>query len=665
MRQLNALNSLVKTSIKDKHELLFSIHGEDEVIYKTLTSEDRESFGHGNTSDNGNGGVDSRGGAHSLFTNLHQDEMKFKNQINLQSQNRIVFLIYRLTSFLFMMYNVPLTLSVNDLHQLAIADKTDEYLWNFKSFQEFQEACQDHQNEHETISFYINRRKIIRYKELLLKIAKNANPEKPPSPDLDTYIKENLQSLSQFGYVCLVHGFYEIMLYKELKKINLFKVLNEVSECFPLPIGVGMFGTEDYARLDYAMLVNYTKLSTVFDLGAIKTFSWLANYDEMVGAFGNILNSGNPEGPQNTLDNVNYLQTLDSALIILKLSLFKAKVVKGDEVDSNREHGHQYNQNQNQNQNRYRHQSHQNSHHHPVLFSSNASGQSNNDLFSTDFGYLDNNSNSENNVQQSPQTDTRHNSKLIARQFEEMMHLVVTDEFVPTTNLIHSQMLFHVFSILGIVSIILLKKRMDHEMGINIDENEDNKDLLAEMNGKFLAIVSLLDKVKHNLQVKFQALAGDPRAIHSNGNSNSIMLGDAGVAQYSNSNSNNNNNGLMAGMLGAQGPSTLNKFEDNNNFTSLYLFNGIEGNANSAFPAATPNHGSNDNNGENGNNHAMGMNANTGYDLEKTLYILKIGETLLYYMYDTNFQVSVFKKLADNLSQIRKYIIDNESFLLN
>ena len=204
---------------------------------------------------------------------------------------------------------------------------------------------------------------------------------------------------------------------------------------------------------------------------------------------------------------------------------------------------------------------------------------------------------------------------------------------------------------------------MDHDMGINIDEHEDNKDLLAEMNGKFLAIVSLLDKVKHNLQVKFQALAGDPRAINSNGNSNIILLGDAGVAQYSNSNS--NNNGLMAGMLGAQGPSTLNKFEDNNNFTSLYLFNGIEGNANSAFPAATPNHGSNDNNGENGNNHAMGMNANTGYDLEKTLYILKIGETLLYYMYDTNFQVSVFKKLADNLSQIRKYIIDNESFLLN
>ena len=50
----------------------------------------------------------------------------------MQSQTRIVFIIYRLTNYLLMTYNVPLTFSINDINQLAVTSKDEETLWNFK-----------------------------------------------------------------------------------------------------------------------------------------------------------------------------------------------------------------------------------------------------------------------------------------------------------------------------------------------------------------------------------------------------------------------------------------------------------------------------------------------------------------------------------------------------
>lgn len=53
-----------------------------------------------------------------------------------------------------------------------------------------------------------------------------------------------------------------------------------------------------------------------------------------------------------------------------------------------------------------------------------------------------------------------------------------------------------------------------------------------------------------------------------------------------------------------------------------------------------------------------------GYSLEKSLYVLKIGELLLRYLYDTNIKVCIFRKLSGSLLQMRKYLIDNESRIL-
>ena len=72
-------------------------------------------------------------------------------------------------------------------------------------------------------------------------------------------------------------------------------------------------------------------------------------------------------------------------------------------------------------------------------------------------------------------------------------------------------------------------------------------------------------------------------------------------------------------------------------FTNLYLFNGNE----------------------------VSNIQNNQYSLEKTLYILKIGEAVLNFIYDSSIKVSIFKKLSGSLSQMRKFLIDNEARILS
>merc|ERR1712080_485870 len=59
--------------------------------------------------------------------------------------------------------------------------------------------------------------------------------------------------------------------------------------------------------------------------------------------------------------------------------------------------------------------------------------------------------------------------------------------------------------------------------------------------------------------------------------------------------------------------------------------------------------------------HGVGDHHAIAFGMDKTLYILKIGELILGYLHDAKIKVSIFKKLSGNLSQIRKFLIDNES----
>ncbi|RLV96326.1 Transcriptional regulator ADR1 [Spathaspora sp. JA1] len=442
IRQLNALNSLIKTSIKTTKKnspILFSINGEDEEIYNKLNEESEQE-------------------SSSLFMINHNDEMKFKNNINLQMQIRIVFMIYRLSNFLLMMYNVPLTLSVNDLTGLKISNKNEDLLWKFKNYQELK------LNSNKSVQDYLTGEPII-FKDLLVKLTTTGQHD-----------PNQLSQLSKYGFICLIHGIYEIKQYQPIPQV--LKIIEDISPYLP-PTQSQQSQSQDFEQLDYILLTNYIKISSLIDFKLVKEQSWLNNFEELTLNFNKVLVESS------TIDDYDYLKLVDCCLMIIKLVLFKSE-------NSN-----------------------------------------------------DNNTTLEGSIR-------------------------IIDELTTTktTNLIHSQMLFHVFIILTIFSINIIKRNEDSSS----TAASTNPELIFSLNHRFSIILKLFEKIETLLKLKY----------------NSDKL------EY--------------------------------DFINLHLYN-------------------------NSNNHGI----------EKSLYVLKIGEIVLNYLYDLNIKVVVFKKLAGSLAQIRKFLIENEA----
>ncbi|KRZ99651.1 uncharacterized protein AC631_04592 [Debaryomyces fabryi] len=527
IRQLNALNSLVKTSIKSNRTVLFSINGEDEDIYNKMNEIKSNDFLQND----------------SLFSTTSfniNDEIKFKNIINIQSQTRIVFMIYRLTNFLLMMYNVPLTLSINDLGLLEAPTRKDEFLWSFKNYQSFQEYNQNN-HTNKTLNDYLNPNgnKMV-FREILYQITKA-----DVHNGLDDVLSEKLNNLSQFGFVSIVNGIYESKQYPDLQNMDVFAVLDNLtsyigSPNFTFPIANENINgnqsisesfhsksTADFEKqkLDFALLVNFVKVTSLIDFKYVKEQSWLRNFDELTSNFNSFLST------IHEISDYDYLRIVDCCIIIVKLVLFKTE-----------------------------------------------SNNSNSSAFDThmDLKFMHDPTSNRSLINEYESTST---------VFEKLIDIKVYDgEFDISKNSIHLQMLFHVFSILSVFSIHLIRKNND---------NEINSTLKSELNQRFNTVLMILGKIENFLKNKYQNL----------------------------------------------------KLE--NQFTNLYLYS--NGN----------------NNGEFGPLHGNNLSNEYNYSLEKTLYILKIGELLLGFIYDTNIKVCIFKKLSGSLSQIRKFLIDNESKVLS
>lgn len=529
IRQLNALNSLVKTSIKSNRAILFSINGEDE-----------DHFNASNELGNKNG--------YSLFTNGAGNEVLFKNNIILQSQVRIVFMIYKLTNFILMMYNVPLTLSINDLGNLACPNINDEFLWNFKTYQEFKDYLASVNSPH-SLDYYLikNESNTIVFKSALIKLSKS---------DFDPTLVTLLSNLSKYGFTSLVHGIFEIKQYEEMKYIDVFSILdnltmfidnakNNVDTRFP-PV----FPT-DYEKLDYALLVNYVKICATIDFKLLKEQSWLRNYDELTKNFQKFSTS------MESVDDFEYLKVIDCCIVILRLILFKT-----DDADSNQENGKL------------------------EIFQPELSFLAHNN--SGNFGAMVNDS-------------LQHQFNTCAN-FEKMINWKVYDEIDVSKNSIHSQMLFHVFAILSIFA-VFIAKRNNQENDLARDANPQNT---KQLNQRFIVILRLLAKIESFLKAKYQnsKLENDLTNLYlfSSFNNDELLL-DQNIDIL-------NNDGAMKDL-----------FTSNHNYFA--------------------------------------------YSLEKSLYVLKIGELMLRYLYDTNIKVCIFRKLSGSLSQIRKFLIDNETRVLS
>lgn len=519
IRQLNALNSLVKTSIKEKQKLnskiFFSINKDDESNLANNSSANGSESDPKLTTDVKSDDIKHRNNSEtgSLFgDNSAEDEIKYANNINLQSQFRIIFMIYRLTNFLLVFYNIPLTLSINDLNNLEIPSKTDETIWNFKNYQQYKEFNHVLNGSNNTSlnsnsvmgsNSGFSKNKLI-FKDLLLKISKNSNMNFNTSNSLKC-----LNNLSKFGFLTLIHGIFEINQFNN--NLNTINILNNLSMFLKSE-------TCDYQIIDYSILNNFIKISSVIDFKLLKQQSWLKNYQELLKNYEKLLNSVK----LNEFSKIDKI--LDYCLFILKFLLLKVEKFKYNKANHN-----------------------------------------------TD-GMADIGVKEEDSFEDFEDIDDLSFEKILDIKFTKNLNSGIE------LNVILSQCMFHVFSIMSILLLLYLKST----------SILPNYKLI--LHRKFKAIFSFLNhiQVSLNLPTIYQLALN----VNDSDFTNEDIMNNDPLLPTSNSQSETEN---------------LNDL----NFSNI-------------------------------------------------LYMLNVGELLLLQTFNHQLKFSIFEKLSTNLSQIRKFLINNE-----
>ncbi|GEQ71600.1 hypothetical protein JCM33374_g5285 [Metschnikowia sp. JCM 33374] len=308
IRQLNALNSLVKTSLKNNHELFFTVNGQEQIINTCA----RKGNWHK---------------ACELINCGNEEEIKFKHALSMQSQVRSAFTIYQLTNFILMSFNVPLTLSASEFGTLACPNIHDEFLWGFNNYYEFTEFLQN-RGIHRDLDYYLSRDEsnTIVFRDILKSICQN---------ELDTSVSSKLMNLSQFGFNCLIKGIYEFMQYDEYKFMDMTVVLNYItafvcSSSRNTHTNYLTINRNWNEKFDFAFLVNFVKICSIIDLKMVKEQCWLTNYDVLNKNY-HILLTG-----MDTINYFDYLTVIDCCIAIAKLVIFK---MEGSDIKFEDENG--------------------------------------------------------------------------------------------------------------------------------------------------------------------------------------------------------------------------------------------------------------------------------------------------------------------------------------
>ncbi|CAN3500420.1 transcriptional regulator Adr1p [Diutina catenulata] len=412
IRQLNALNSLVKTSIKTNAPMLFSVDGDDI------------------------GPV-----------SVHRDGRRFDHNINLQSQSRIVFMIYRLTNFLLMMYNVPLTLSINDLADIRLPSRADERIWGYADYPSLEAAAPGQ------FGGWLAAEKAP-FKSVLFQLTRG------------TDVAALLARVSRYGFVCLAHGVYEVRQYPEMKDFDVSGVFTYLST-HSAPSAPG----GDLEKLDYASLSSFIKICSLIDFKMVKEQSWLRNGDELAKNYASLLRDvvGGPQMPPK-VDEPQFVAVADNCMAIVRLLLFKSY-----DVDTGASNGGGGNGGGGD----------------AVPEFDASFGKSS--PFSTDFGFL---SGSFSGPPPSGQVDAA------SAALEQMLHLRLTDEFDQAPNSIHSQMLFHVFVLLATYSVYVAKRN---------SASTGAPDLLFDLNHRYSQVLKLVERVEAGLRHQYAGHPAMPR----------------------------------------------------------------------------------------------------------------------------------------------------------
>lgn len=472
IRQLNALNSLVKTLVKSGRLELFAA-----------------------------GPVEGEGLAG-----------RFAQNISAQAQRRIVLVIYKLTNFIFLMYNVPLTLGVHDLGALAVPSIYDEYVWGSAGYADFAARAP------QSLDWYLEQPPPPPFAQLLARVAEN---------QFDAALVAQLLKVGQYGFSALVLGVFEMRQYE--RPVDVFAVMDNLTlfidnaQGDPATRGAG--GGEQ--KHDYALVAKFAKVCAAVDFRLLKEQSWLKNYDELTRSYSLLLGNMDQLPPQ------EYIRVVDCCIVILKLILFRTSDA-GGAVPCGRE-----------------------------IFEAEL-------LYLAKLGLLP--------LVSQPSLHPLANT---CAGFERIFNWTVTDEVAVADNLIHLQMLFHVFALLLLFALGVARRT--HEAPHT-----------KQLSQRFVLVLRLLAKVEAFLKATYQHLKEQELAGLFLLLSNTELLLDQNVDVL--------NEQAMADYF-----------------------------------------------------------ART---LDKALYVLKLGELVLRYMYDCNMKLCIFRKLSSNLSQMRKFLIDNEALVL-
>lgn len=512
IRQLNALNSLVKTSVKSNRTRFFLVHGSDGELSTDLSS---------------------------------NPETKFKSAIDAQSQVRIVLIIYKLTNFILMMYNVPLTLSLNDLGNITCPNIYDEFLWRFYDYSALTTYLKS-VNSPNDLDFYLakDENNTIVFKDLLMKLMNS---------DFGPQVVTKLSSMSKYGFTLIVQGIFEIKQYEEMKNLDVGLILDNLSlfiDSFKTNVNTRFPSNSqiDFEKLDFAMLTNFVKICSIIDFKFVKEQSWLRNYEELTRNYFKFLIN------VDKLNDFDHIKVIDCCIVITKLVLFRT-----DDAEIEVSNGKQ-------------------------------------EIFLSELSFLA-------GVDYLSQFKTMLNDSLqhqynTCANFEKAVSWKVFDEIDSTKNLINSQMMFHIFTILSIFAVHIAKRNNPStDLGRHANAN-----YTKQLNQRFIIVLRLMAKIESFLRNQYQSLRHDNDLTH--------------LFMFLSS----NDEFLTRGNLDLLDEAEMKNLLEKNNYFA--------------------------------------------YKLEKSLYILKIGELMMKYLYDTNIKVCIFKKLSSSLSQIRKFLIDGESMIL-
>ncbi|OBA18019.1 hypothetical protein METBIDRAFT_226804 [Metschnikowia bicuspidata var. bicuspidata NRRL YB-4993] len=297
IRQHNALNSLVKTSIKNNQEIFFAISGQDQTIYNFAKRGDWHA-------------------AREALNYASESEVKFKHAIAMQSQIRSALTIYQLTNFILMMFNVPLTLSAAELGSLTCPNTHDELLWGFSSYNELSNYLQT-MGVHQDIDFFLakNESNTIVFQEVLKSVCQH---------HADKSLSSKLLNLSKFGFNCLAKGVYEFMQYEDYNFMDVGSVLNHLTFYIDSPsrnphthyLALGRSCNEKY---DYALIANFVEICSLIDFRMVKEQSWLKNYDILNKNYHALLNH------MESVSDTTYLKVIHNCIAITKLVMFKTE----------------------------------------------------------------------------------------------------------------------------------------------------------------------------------------------------------------------------------------------------------------------------------------------------------------------------------------------------